>query len=407
MADPTQADKERTEFLRTAQEANPELVGPVKFILQHAPAPLNTVGCLRDIFNKQDITVALLAELHDKIRPEELEPRTTVNSIQCDVWSFYGVLLMLQGKIHQAIEVLDALYARILFRQSETGKRFHKGLPLFHISQCYQALGHIVHAKRYMMLTLCEDAISDKGALNLQNSGSYGRLAWVYGLSDRQILSYVTQAYTAYQENAADAAMPEWILQRFDQEWKTEVPSDQEAGTYHITKRYCERLMGQLGGGDGKALERLAQYLVGSMPGCRAYLRGRTFSTDHDVVASVEGSIADFRSELGRYFVCECKDRKGDKASFSDVAKFCRVLDSVKAKLGVIFSPNGLTGEGEAENADREVLKVYQDRGIIIVVVNRDDLQGVAEGANFISLLREKYEIVRLDLRQALGRSKS
>ena len=97
------------------------------------------------------------------------------------------------------------------------------------------------------MLALCEDAISDKGALNLQNSGSYGRLAWVYGLSDHQTRSYATRAYAAYQENVTEANMPEGILQRFDQQWKTEVPSDQEAGTYHITKHYCERLMGQLG----------------------------------------------------------------------------------------------------------------------------------------------------------------
>jgi hypothetical protein len=47
-------------------------------------------------------------------------------------------------------------------------------------------------------------------------------------------------------------------------------------------------------------------------------------------------------------------------------------------------------------------LKIYQDRGIVIVVVNREDLQPVVEGANFITFLREKYEIVRLDLRQAL-----
>ena len=71
--------------------------------------------------------------------------------------------------------------------------------------------------------------------------------------------------------------------------------------------------------------------------------------------------------------MCECKDRKNKKASFSDVAKFCRVLDSVKAKFGIIFSANGLSGEGEAENADREILKIYQDRGMVIVVVNRDD----------------------------------
>jgi hypothetical protein len=403
MADPAEAENEHEEFLRSARRANPQFLAPMTFILNHAPSPLNTVAYLREILIEQDSAVRLLGDLREKVPPEDLEPTSTVNSIPCDVWSFYGVLLMLQGKSHQAIEVFDALYSRILCRQSSTEKRFHKGLPLFYISECHQSLGRMVNAKRYMMLALCEDAVSDAGELDLRNSGSYGRLAWVFGLSDRQIRAYATQAYAAFQENAREASMPEWILQQFDQQWKTEVPSDQEAGTYHITKRYCEQLIAQLGGGDGKALERLAQYLVGNMPGCRAYLRARTFSTDQDVVASFEGPIADFRSELGRYFVCECKDRKDGKATFSDVAKFCRVLDSVKAKFGVIFSPNGLTGESEAEHADREVLKVYQDRGIVIVVVNRNDLQLVAEGANFISLLREKYEIVRLDLQKALG----
>lgn len=396
------ATAERDDFLRRIELSNPQLTSPIKFILDHAPRPLNTVAYLRKFLCEQDSSVRLLPELREKIPPANLEPSTTANSVQCDVWSFFGVLLMLQGKTYQAIEVFDGLYSCIVLHQQATGKRFHKGLPLFHISQCCHTLEWMVHAKRYMMLTLCEDAISDSGQLNLQNSGSYGRLAWHHGLSDDQIRGYVTQAHDAFKENRTEASMPEWILQRFDQRWKSEIPSGHEAGAYYVTKEYCKHLLSQLGDGEGKALEQLAQYLVGSMPGCRAYLRARTFSTDHDIVASIEGPISDFRSELGRYFVCECKDRKERKATFTDVAKFCRVLDSVKAKFGVIFSPNGVTGESEAENADREILKVFQDRGIVIVVVNREELQRVAEGANFISLLREKYEIVRLDLRRAL-----
>ena len=38
---------------------------------------------------------------------------------------------------------------------------------------------------------------------------------------------------------------------------------------YHIARHYCEFLLGRLGAGDGKDLERLADYLVGAMPGCR------------------------------------------------------------------------------------------------------------------------------------------
>src|SRR5207247_229809 len=134
-----------------------------------------------------------------------------------------------------------------------------------------------------------------------------------------QIRRYAEQAHTEYVAHQAEAAMPEWLLQQLDQEWKTEIPSVQEAGVYHICRHYCEFLMGRLGAGDGKDLERLAEYLVGAMPGCRTYKRAHTYSTEYDVIASVEGPIADFRSELGRYFACECKDKVEDKASFPEV----------------------------------------------------------------------------------------
>jgi hypothetical protein len=106
----------------------------------------------------------------------------------------------------------------------------------------------------------------------------------------------------------------------------------------------------------------------------------------------------DFRSELGRYFVCECKDWK-TPADFTSMAKFCRVLDSTKAKFGILFSKSGLSGQGRSEDAEREQLKVYQDRGIVIVVLSLNDLESVASGANLILLLRERYEAVRLDVR--------
>jgi len=43
-------------------------------------------------------------------------------------------------------------------------------------------------------------------------------------------------------------------------------------------------------------------------------------------------------------------------------------------------------------------MKVFQDRGIVIVVLDRTDIEQVAEGANLISLLRGRYEAIRLDL---------
>lgn len=111
----------------------------------------------------------------------------------------------------------------------------------------------------------------------------------------------------------------------------------------------------------------------------------------------MDGLDIDFRSELGRYFVCECKDW-ASPADFTTMAKFCRVLDSTKARFGVLFSSSGVTGAGKTAFAEREQLKVFQDRGVVIVVLDRGDIEAVASGVNLISLLRDRYEAVRLDI---------
>ena len=112
----------------------------------------------------------------------------------------------------------------------------------------------------------------------------------------------------------------------------------------------------------------------------------------------MDGLDVDFRSELGRYFVCECKDW-ASPADFTTMAKFCRVLDSTKSRFGLLFSSSGITGGGKTVFAEREQLKVFHDRGIVIVVLDREDVQAVAGGKNLISLLRDRYEAVRLDIR--------
>jgi len=112
----------------------------------------------------------------------------------------------------------------------------------------------------------------------------------------------------------------------------------------------------------------------------------------------MEGSETDFRAEFGRYFVCECKDWS-KPADFSAFAKFCRVLDSVKSKFGILFSRSGISGEGRKSDAVLEQIKVFQDRGIIIIVINEEDIAEIANNdKSFISMLRYKYEKVRLDL---------
>lgn len=112
----------------------------------------------------------------------------------------------------------------------------------------------------------------------------------------------------------------------------------------------------------------------------------------------MEGFEVDFRSEMGRYFVCECKDWN-KPADFTTMAKFCRVLDSTKSRFGILFSKQGISGAKKTVYAEREQLKVFQDRGMVIVVIDEKDLEYISNSRNFINLLRQRYEKIRLDLR--------
>jgi hypothetical protein len=281
--------------------------------------------------------------------------------------------------------------------QEVNGKRVHKATPLVRIADEHSRLRHPVMAKRYMMLTLCEDALSLAGSIPAETTGTYFRLVWHYGLSDRQLKKYASRAWAAWNSQQEESRFPEWVLQELGQEWMTEYPSPEEAATYVANNTYIRWLLSRMGSGDGLALERVAHYVLSCVPGFRARMRTRSKSTDYDVICASEGPVLDFRSELGRYFLCECKD--WDKpADVTAVVKFAGVLRSAKCRFGMIFSKYGITGEDKQAHAERELLKIFQHDDLTILVISQSDIKQLAAGANFLVHLRTKYEQTRLDL---------
>ena len=317
-------------------------------------------------------------------------------------WERLGQFYTSLGRYHEALGIYAALYDHMCVSQQPKGVRSSKGMPLIWMSDCFHNIGYSLIGRRYMMLTLIEDAIKERGVITPDTTGTYFRLVWGGGLSDTELKRYAKAAYQYHLKNKKKSLYPEHVLQKLDQSWITEIPSQKEVGVYATNARYINHLISQLGKDAGESLELLAEYLLSCMPGCRTTRRRRSSSTDYDVICSMEGFDVDFRSELGRYFVCECKDLKKNRVDITMMAKFCRILDSTKARFGIIFTTHGISGENKTKDAEREQLKVYQDRGMVIVVVNRDDIEQVAKGANFISILRDKYERVRLDLRRTV-----
>jgi hypothetical protein len=344
--------------------------------------------------DERDGAAKLAVELPKAIKPADVARQYTGGQ---RVWELFGLFFLHSGRNYEASTLFLLLYDHLLHHQATANTRVHKGVPLYWLAMCHAPLGNTVTAKRHLMLTLCEDAIKDKGRIDLQDSGSYFALVWHFGLPDAQLWRYVETVWSLHQDHPLESRFPEWSLQRLDQEWMTEVPSASEAGLYKISCPYPKWLLDHTEDEEGENLECLAQYLVGAMPGCRALRRVRSEVSDYDVVGIFEGSFMDFRSELGRYFLVECKDWSRP-ADFTTVAKFCRVLDSAKCRFGILFSREGVSGQEGTRFAQREIVKVFQDRGIVIVVVTKEDLERVADGANFLTMLRSKYEKVRLDL---------
>ena len=301
------------------------------------------------------------------------------------------------GLLYQAIIVISALYEHMLTYQLENKSRIHKGMPLVWLRDFHRLLDHPVTAKRYAMLTLCEDAIGDHGKVNIEGGGIYFRLSFEHGMQDSEIFRYAEKMYELYKSNQDEGIFPEWILQDMDNNWMVEYPSNSELYLYAPNRIYIQHLFVKMPDPRGEILERLSEYVLSVIPGFRTYRRQRTQSTDYDIVCAIEGLNYDFRAELGRYLICECKDWKR-AVDFSTVAKFCRVLDSAKCKSGIIFSRSGISGSRGTKYAEREILKIFQDRGMVIIVVDDKDMERLRNDGNIISLLRNKYEQVRLDL---------
>ena len=56
----------------------------------------------------------------------------------------------------------------MLLHEQSTNQWVHKGMPLVWTERLSCTVRTPVHAKRYLMLTLCEDAIRDKGEIDSQ-----------------------------------------------------------------------------------------------------------------------------------------------------------------------------------------------------------------------------------------------
>lgn len=116
---------------------------------------------LRSFLTRRDGAAILCESLPTGIIPG----RIADEKVQ-EVWHLCGLYYLNLNRLHEALAVFMVFYEQMLRYQEDSGARTHKGTPLVRISECHQRLGHTALSKRYLMLTLCEDAIRDRGRIN-------------------------------------------------------------------------------------------------------------------------------------------------------------------------------------------------------------------------------------------------
>lgn len=336
--------------------------------------------------------------------PIEYTPTYIVeNDNAMRAWELSGLYYYNLHRFYEALPIFLSQYEQINKAQLELNKRFHKGTPLCWISDCFNYLGCRWLAKKYIMLTLCEDAFtSENGIINLKKTGVYPRLTISFGLPESEFKRYAKEFHNLYSAETTNFRFfPEFFLQKIDDKWISEIVTPNEQNHYYINKQYATYLYNKLGEGDGQSLEILTSYLLGSIPGIRSKYRQKTKSSDLDVINIIEGNFGDYRNEVSRYFICECKDWESTIGS-SIIRDFQSKILSKKTNFGILFSKKGITGNGKDTDAQNEIRTAYQGSGIVILDVSLPDLKLLIEGANLIVLLRGKYERLRLDLYKPL-----
>jgi hypothetical protein len=191
---------------------------------------------IKDLIGTRDSGAQLLRVLSLNVAPAD------VASAQGDkVWELCGTYLFSSGRVHEALILFLQLYDLKLTAQGTVG-RVHKGSPLIWISYCFMALGFLVHAKRYAMLALCEDAFEGKGHVS-PDGGAYFNLMMKGGMREEELNAYAKQAFKIQQQAPELGQYPEAILQLLDNMWAKEAPSSAESFNYVLSGQYVDFLL--------------------------------------------------------------------------------------------------------------------------------------------------------------------
>jgi CheY-like chemotaxis protein len=148
--------------------------------------------------------------------------------------------------------------------------------------------------------------------------------------------------------------------------------------------------------GKGEALEDLAIELLSGIPLLEfAEKRVRTQTSEIDAVFHVEAAPGTLCQEWGGLLLVECRNRK-KKFDAASVGRFAQTLRDGDAKVGIVMSIAGITGE-TGRDARGQIAREFLVSRRIIIALDEADIDAVVSGGkNLYELLRERDRALRL-----------
>jgi CheY-like chemotaxis protein len=146
----------------------------------------------------------------------------------------------------------------------------------------------------------------------------------------------------------------------------------------------------------GKSLEDLAIELLSCIPLLQfAEKRARTRTAEIDAVFTVTATPGTLCQEWGGLLLVECRNRE-EKFDAGDVAKFAKMMAEGGARVGIVISLAGLTGDSGRDARARIGYEFLVDKRLIIALDEGDLETIISEGESLYDLLRERDRAVRL-----------
>lgn len=146
----------------------------------------------------------------------------------------------------------------------------------------------------------------------------------------------------------------------------------------------------------GRGLEDLAQRMFSAIPGLElATPRQRNLKNTAEIDLAFRVQRTSPIESFGRALVLECKNQS-KKLSSEQVMRFAGKLEDAHLPGGVFVTLGAVSGAEEYATAARAELDKQRTRGIVIVVVERSELDAVASGEHLAAALERKFMMMSL-----------